>query len=106
MVRIISGEVFDVAVKFTIICQMGGALLSAQNKKQLWIPAGFAYGFLFLADLSKMLYKTSDYYAPKLERSILWSDPEIAIEWSLVSEIKIASKDEAGSILAQAEVYI
>jgi dTDP-4-dehydrorhamnose 3,5-epimerase len=53
-----------------------------------------------------MLYKSTNYYAPKLERSILWSDPEIAIEWSLVSEIKIASKDEAGSILAQAEVYI
>jgi dTDP-4-dehydrorhamnose 3,5-epimerase len=83
-----------------------GALLSAKNKKQLWIPAGFAHGFLSLADSSEMLYKTTDYYVPELERSILWSDPEIGIEWPLVSEIKIASKDEAGSTLAQAEVYI
>ncbi len=110
LVRIISGEVFDVAVDIRknspSFGKWVGALLSAKNKKQLWIPAGFAHGFLSLADSSEMLYKTTDYYAPELERSILWSDPEIGIEWPLVSEIKIASKDEAGLTLAQAEVYI
>ena len=110
LVRIISGEVFDVAVDIRknspSFGKWVGALLSAKNKKQLWIPAGFAHGFLSLADSSEMLYKTTDYYAPELERSILWSDPKIGIEWPLVSEIKIASKDEAGLTLAQAEVYI
>lgn len=110
LIRIISGEVFDVAVDIRknspTFGRWVGAILSAENKKQLWIPAGFAHGFLSLADSSQMLYKTTDYYAPTFERSIIWSDSIIAINWPDVDNLKIADKDAAGSYLAQAEVYI
>lgn len=110
LVRILSGEVFDVAVDIRknspTFGKWIGAILSAENKKQLWIPAGFAHGFLSLADSSQMLYKTTDYYAPEFERSILWSDHQIGIEWPSIDDIKIADKDAAGTSLIQAEVYV
>lgn len=110
LVRIISGEVFDVAVDIRknspTFGKWVGAFLSGINKKQLWIPAGFAHGFLSLADSSEMLYKTTDYYTPQFERSILWSDSQIGIEWPSIENIKIADKDAAGISLTQAEVYV
>ena len=109
LVRIISGEVFDVAVDIRknspTFGKWVGAVLSAENKKQLWVPAGFAHGFLTLADSTEMLYKASEYYAPDLERSILWSDSQISIEWPKVDDIKIAPKDAEGVTLAKAEIY-
>jgi dTDP-4-dehydrorhamnose 3,5-epimerase len=109
LVRIISGEVFDVAVDIRknspTFGKWVGAFLSGINKKQLWIPAGFAHGFLSLADSSEMLYKTTDYYAPELERSIIWSDSEIGIKWPSIGDIKIADKDAAGAAMNDAEVY-
>ncbi|MFK7967651.1 MAG: dTDP-4-dehydrorhamnose 3,5-epimerase [Rickettsiaceae bacterium] len=110
LVRIITGEVFDVAVDIRknspTFGKWVGAFLSGANKKQLWIPAGFAHGFLSLADSSEMLYKTTDYYAPELEKSILWSDSQIGIEWPLLENIKIVDKDAAGTSLIQSEVYV
>jgi dTDP-4-dehydrorhamnose 3,5-epimerase len=110
LVRIISGEVFDVAVDLrkssSTFGKWVGAILSADNKKQLWIPAGFAHGFLSLVDGTQMLYKTTDYYAPECERSIIWSDDQIGIDWPKVGEQKIADKDNAGAKLNKAEVYV
>lgn len=110
LVRIISGSVFDVAVDIRknspTFGKWVGAILSAENKKQLWIPAGFAHGFLSLADSSEMLYKTTDYYAPEFERSILWSDNNIGIEWPVIENIKIVDKDASGVSFNQAEVYV
>lgn len=107
LVRIISGEVFDVAVDIRknspTFGKWVGAVLSAENKKQLWIPAGFAHGFLTLADSSQMLYKATDYYAPETERSIIWSDSEIGIDWPDVDNVKVADKDAAGASLKNAE---
>lgn len=109
LVRIISGKVFDVAVDIRknspTFGKWVGVLLSAENKKQLWIPPGFAHGFLTLANSSQMLYKATSYYAPELERSILWSDSQISINWPKVTNIKIAEKDAAGAELKTAEVY-
>ena len=110
LVRILNGEVFDVAVDIRknspTFGKWVGAFLSGENKKQLWIPAGFAHGFLSLADSSEMLYKTTDYYAPQFERSILWSDSQIDIKWPFIETFKIADKDATGASLTQAEVYV
>lgn len=103
LVRIVSGEVFDVAVDIRkdspTFGKWVGEILSAENKKQLWIPAGFAHGFLTLSNSAEMLYKTTDYYATECERSIIWNDPDIGIEWPLDAvggKIKVAEKDLKG----------
>jgi dTDP-4-dehydrorhamnose 3,5-epimerase len=97
LVRIVSGSVFDVAVDIRkgspTFGKWVGEILSAENKKQLWIPAGFAHGFLSLEENSEMLYKTTDYYAPECERAILWNDQDIGIEWTLTSEPIVSEKD-------------
>lgn len=110
LVRVISGEVFDVAVDLrTSSSTFGkwvGVHLSADNKRQLWVPPGFAHGFLVLSETAEFLYKTTDYWYPEHERSVVWNDPTIAIEWPL-SDVEpiLAAKDAAAAVLANAEVF-
>ena len=82
-----------------------GLVLSAESKRQLWVPPGFAHGFLVLSDFAEVLYKATELYAPAFERSILWSDPAIGIEWPLDGDPTLSEKDKAGSLLADAETY-
>ena len=110
LVRVISGEVFDVAVDIRkhspTFGQWVGDYLSAANKRMLWVPPGFAHGFLVTSVEAEVLYKASDYYAPQWERSILWNDPAIAIAWPVLDEPPILSpKDSQGKLLSEAEVY-
>lgn len=109
LVRVVDGEVFDVVVDIRrsspTFGKWVGMRISAQNKKQLWIPKGFAHGFLVLSETAEVLYKTTDYYAPEHERSLLWSDPEIGIDWPLSGEPKLAAKDIAAPRLSEAEVF-
>lgn len=108
LVRVVQGEVFDVAVDIrkdsATYGQWVAEVLSAENKKQLWIPPGFAHGFLTLSETAEFLYKTTDTWSPEHERSILWSDREINIEWPRLGlEPTLAAKDAAGSLFAMAE---
>jgi dTDP-4-dehydrorhamnose 3,5-epimerase len=109
LVRVLSGEVFDVAVdlrKHSPTFGKSVALtLSADNKRMLWIPPGFAHGFLVLSEYAEFLYKTTDYYAPEYERSIIWNDPAVGIEWPLDAEPVLSAKDRAGLSLREAEVF-
>ena len=111
LVRAVVGEIFDVAVDIRKSSpqfgQWFGALLSAENKKQLWVPPGFAHGFLTLSDVAEVLYKATDYYAPQHERAIIWNDAEIGVAWPLVSDAipLLSGKDALGVTLSQAEVY-
>ena len=109
LVRVVQGEVFDVAVdlrkKSKTFGQWVGEILSAENKRQLWIPAGFAHGFVVLSDTAEFLYKTTDYYAPAHERCIRWDDPAIGIRWPIAAPPILAAKDAAGMLLAEAEVF-
>lgn len=106
LVRVVQGEVFDVAVDIRkgskTYGQWVGEILSAENKKQLWIPAGLAHGFVVLSETAEFLYKTTDYYAPAHERCIAWNDPELAIEWPIDGVPVLSAKDAAGMSLAQA----
>ncbi len=112
LVRVISGEVFDVAVdirkKTPDFGKWTGCVLSAENRRMLWIPCGFAHGFYVMSDEAEFVYKCTDYYAPEYERSILWNDPEIAIEWPLVNDEQpqLSQKDKAGDLLKNAEIFI
>lgn len=110
LVRAVMGEVFDVAVDIrkssSTFGQSFGLILSAENKRMLWIPPGFAHGFVVLSETAEFLYKTTDYWAPEYERSILWSDPDLAIDWRLAGAAPILSaKDQAGTLLKDAEVF-
>ncbi|NRR31630.1 dTDP-4-dehydrorhamnose 3,5-epimerase [Oxalobacteraceae bacterium] len=109
LVRVTAGAVFDVAVDLRksspTFGQWYGLELSAENKRQLWIPAGFAHGFVVTSESAEFLYKTTDYWAPEFERSILWNDPAIGIEWPLEAAPLLSGKDQAGSLLANAEVF-
>ena len=100
LVRVIQGEVFDVAVDIRkdspTFGQWVGVILSAENKRQLWIPAGFAHGFITLSESAEFLYKTTDYYAPEYERCIAWNDPEIGINWPLDQTPVLSDKDQQG----------
>ena len=97
LVRVVHGEVFDVAVDLRkgskTFGRWIGQILSAQNKQQLWIPPGFAHGFLTLSETAEFLYKTTDYYSPAQERCLLWNDPALGIEWPLEGVAKLAAKD-------------
>jgi dTDP-4-dehydrorhamnose 3,5-epimerase len=110
LLRATVGEIFDVAVDVrkssATFGQWVGYHLSAENKRQLWIPAGFAHGFAVLSEVAEVLYKTTDYYAKDYERSLLWNDPELGIDWQL-GDIKprLSAKDEAGVLLKDAEVF-
>ncbi|WP_025918370.1 dTDP-4-dehydrorhamnose 3,5-epimerase [Herminiimonas sp. CN] len=109
LVRVIAGEVFDVAVDIRksspTFGRWVGVTLSADNKRQLWIPEGFAHGFVVTSGSAEFLYKTTDYWAPEFERSILWSDPAIGIAWPMSAEPLLSGKDTLGQLLADAEVF-
>ncbi len=110
LVRVISGEVFDVAVDLRRSSpnfgKCAGFVLTSENKCMAWVPPGFAHGFLTLSDSAEFLYKTTDYYGPTFERSIVWNDPDIGIAWPLNGQAPLlAAKDQAGLRLRDAEVY-
>ncbi|MEO1523480.1 MAG: dTDP-4-dehydrorhamnose 3,5-epimerase [Cyanobacteria bacterium J06633_2] len=109
LVRTIMGSIYDVAVDIRKgsphFGQWVGFFLSAENKRQLWVPPGFAHGFLVVSEIAEVLYKTTDFYAPQYERSIRWDDPDLNIQWPLESEPILSSKDQAGQTLATAEVF-
>ena len=109
LVRVAAGEVFDVAVdlrKSSPDFGKGvGVRLSAENKKMIWIPPGFAHGFVVLSEEADFLYKTTDFYAAEHERTILWNDPDLNIEWPVQSPI-LSEKDRCGSSLRMAEVFL
>jgi len=109
LVRVVQGEVFDVAVDLRksspTFGQWVGEILSAENKRQLWVPEGFAHGFVVLSNTAEFLYKTTDYYAPEHERCIAWNDPAIAIQWPLDDAPALSAKDQQGKLLAAAEHF-
>ena len=109
LVRVVAGEVFDVAVDLRksspSFGRWFGTHLSAQNQRQLWIPEGFAHGFVVLSESADFLYKTTDYYAPEHERSLLWNDPELGIEWPFDEPPQLSAKDQAGKRLSDAELF-
>jgi len=110
LTRVIQGKIFDVAVDIRksspTFGRWVGEILTDENKKQIWIPGGFAHGFLTLSKTAEVLYKTTDYYAPKLERCIRWDDPDIGIEWPIDAKPQISDKDARAPGLKDAEVYL
>lgn len=109
LVRVVSGSVFDVAVDIRksspTFGRWTGTELTEDNHRQLWIPPGFAHGFVALSDSADFLYKTTDYYAPEHERCILWNDSTIGIEWPIDGDPQLSAKDQQGSPLAEAELF-
>lgn len=109
LVRVVAGEVFDVAVDVRrnspTFGKWVGVTLSAENKRQLWIPAGFAHGFVVTSESAEFLYKTTDYWAPEHERCIAWNDPGIGIQWPIEQAPTLSDKDRAGKSLGEAEVF-
>lgn len=109
LVRASAGEVLDVVVDIRrsspTFGQWVSVRLSAENKRQLWVPAGFAHGFVVLSESAEFLYKTTDYWAPEHERSILWNDPAIGINWELDGEPQLSAKDKVGKLLADADLF-
>ncbi|MEF0940467.1 dTDP-4-dehydrorhamnose 3,5-epimerase [Rhizobium sp. BR 362] len=109
LVRVVIGEVYDVAVDIRrsspTFGQWVGVLLSEENKRQLWIPEGFAHGFLTLSDRVEFLYKTTDYYAPESDRGIRWDDPTLAIDWKTTDALTFSAKDQRQPLLADAEIF-
>ena len=107
--RVVAGEVFDVAVDLRrsspTFGKWVGERLSAENKRMMWIPAGFAHAFVVLSESADFLYKTTDYYAPEHERTIAWNDPELAIRWPLQGEAILSAKDRVGVRFRDAEVF-
>lgn len=109
LVRVVTGEVFDVAVDIRrespTFGKWVGEILSADNKRQLWIPEGFAHGFVVLSETAEFLYKTTEYYAPEHERCIAWNDPTIDINWPITAPPNLSMKDSAGLSIYDAEVF-
>jgi dTDP-4-dehydrorhamnose 3,5-epimerase len=109
LVRAIAGEVFDIAVDLRrssrTFGRWVGERLSADNRRMLWIPPGFAHGFVVLSDAAEFVYKTTDYWYPQHERTLRWDDPALAIDWPLDGAPILAAKDREGATLAQAETY-
>jgi len=109
LVRVVQGEVFDVAVDLRrtspTFGRWVGQILSAENHKQMWIPPGFAHGFVVLSETAEFLYKTTEYWSPEHERSLLWNDPQIGIEWPIDFAPQLAAKDEAAKRLAAADLF-
>lgn len=109
LVRVVQGEVFDVAVDIrkssSTFGQWVGVMLSAENKQQMWIPEGFAHGFLTVSETAEFIYKTTDYYAPEYERCIAWNDPAIGIHWPLSVAPVLSGKDMQGCIMDDATVF-
>jgi len=109
LVRVVVGEVIDVAVDVRRSSPLFGrwiaVRLSAENHRQLWIPAGFAHGFVVLSENADFLYKTTDYYAPEHERSVRWNDPALGVDWQIDFEPTLSARDRDAPLLADAEVY-
>src|SRR5690606_3660764 len=109
LVRVVAGEVWDVAVDLRRDSPTSGrwvgVALSATNHRQLWIPAGFAHGFVVLSETAEFLYKTTDYYAPEHERCLAWNDPTLAIPWPLEGTPSLSAKDMKGQMLQDAETF-
>lgn len=109
LVRVVEGEVFDVAVDLrrssATFGKWVGETLSSKNKKQLWIPAGFAHGFVVLSETAEFLYKTTDYYVPELERCVAWDDTEISISWPIKFSPLLSPKDSAGKSFSNSEAF-
>ncbi|MDB6142804.1 MAG: dTDP-4-dehydrorhamnose 3,5-epimerase [Pseudomonas sp.] len=109
LVRVTAGEVLDVAVDIRRSSPNFGrwasVRLSAENNRQLWIPEGFAHGFLVLSDYAEFLYKTTDYYTPSAERCIRWDDPDLGIDWQLTAAPALSAKDQNGKSLEEADVF-
>lgn len=109
LVRVVSGEVFDVVIDIrkssNTFGQWIGVLLSADNKRQLWVPPGFAHGFIVLSDAADFLYKTTDYYAPEYERCIRWDDKDLAIDWQFSGEFLVSEKDAQGLSFKDADFF-
>ena len=110
LVRVVSGELFDVAVDMrkdsATFGQWVGEILSAQNKRQLWVPPGFAHGFYVLSETAELSYKCTDYYCPEHEHALQWNDPALSIEWPLLNDSPLLSgKDGAGLLLVEAPHY-
>lgn len=110
LIRVVSGEIFDVAVDIRrsspTFGQWVGHFLSAENKQQLWVPMGFAHGFLVVSAMAEVLYKTTDFYAPAQERCIRWDDPDLDIAWPLSAPPILSTKDQAGVSFHNAEVFL
>jgi dTDP-4-dehydrorhamnose 3,5-epimerase len=110
LVRVVQGEVFDVSVDLRksseTFGQWVGEILSAENKRQLWVPEGFAHGFVVLSDTAEFLYKTTDYYVPAHERCIVWNDPALQIEWPAGLSPSLSAKDAQGKPFNEAEVFV
>ncbi len=109
LVRVVSGEVFDVAVDLrknsATFGHWAGAVLSEENKRMFWVPPGFAHGFLVLSETTDFIYKTTDYYAPKYERTLAWDDPDLNIEWPYDGAPVLSTKDQSGKLLSKCETY-
>lgn len=110
LVRVVRGKVWDVAVDLRksspTFGQWHGVELSEENNRQYWVPPGFGHGFVVLSDTADFLYKTTDYYAPEFERSLLWNDPELAIDWHLDGiEPQLSEKDKVGKLFKDAEIF-
>jgi len=109
LVRVVSGEVYDVAVDLRrsspTFGRWVGERLSSENRRMMWVPEGFAHGFLVLSETAEFLYKTTDYYAPEHERTLLWNDAALSIPWPLAGEPVLKPKDAVGVALAQAETF-
>ena len=109
LVRAVVGEVFDVVVDIRrsspTFGQWFGALLSAENKRQMWVPPGFAHGFCVTSDVAEFLYLATDYYAPEHERCIVWNDPDLDIRWPLASEFNVSAKDREGRLIKDADLF-
>lgn len=109
LVSVLAGEIFDVAVDIRrgspSFGRWEGVILSAENRRQLWVPEGFAHGFLVLSDSADVLYKTTGFYAPACDRAIAWNDPALAIDWPLDDAPIVSDKDAAAPLLADAETF-
>ncbi len=109
LIRVLNGSIFDVSIDLRknskTFRQWFGIELTADSRNQIWIPPGFAHGFLTISDSAEILYKTTDYWYPEYERTLLWSDPEINIEWPILSPPILAPKDANGVLFKNAEVY-
>ncbi len=109
LVRVVLGKVFDVAVDVResspTFGKWVGEVLSAENKRQMWVPEGFAHGFVVLSESAEFLYKTTDYWAPEYERSLLWNDPAVDIHWPIEGAPHLAAKDTAANSLAKADLF-
>lgn len=109
LVRVVAGEIYDVAVdirrRSSTFGKWVGMNLSAENRRMTWIPPGFAHGFLVLSESAEVLYKTTDYWAPKFERTIVWNDSHLAIAWPTLEEPRLSDKDRAGATLGMAETF-